>query len=193
MKQYLHDQDGAISVEFLITFPLLMLWLVFSFIFFDAYRSNSQTEKVAYTMSDIMSRHDAVDATDIAFVFGLQDKMLPPRLDQRASRITSICFEDGVYKVLWSISDTDPGVEGMAPLTDETIPLDIMPAMAAQDSVILTEVRARWTPITSYGGLPPRQWVNALVSRPRFVQIIPHETLNTSTICPVTVGGSSGT
>ena len=185
------DDAGVIAMEFTIWLPLIVLWIALSFLFFDAYRSNSRTEKVAYTVSDIMSRHEAVDQTDIDYLVGLQNKMLPPRLGNRSTRVSSICFEDGVYKVLWSYATADPGVTGIAALTDATIPQALMPMMAEQDSIILTEVRAEWSPVTRVGGLANITWVNQLVTRPRFVQIIPHETLNPATICPINVDGST--
>ncbi|MEM8658705.1 MAG: hypothetical protein AAFV27_09885 [Pseudomonadota bacterium] len=188
LPRFLRDEDGNATVEFMLIFPIIVLWLAYSFLFFDAFKSNTQTEKVAFAISDIMSRHDAVDATDLDYVTALQEKMLPWRVDRRATRISSICFEDGVYKVLWSHAKSDPDVTGFAPLTDQTVPLDIMPVMAAQDSVILTEVSARWSPVTSIGGLPTQVWSNALVDQPRYVRIIPHATLNPSTLCPKTIG-----
>ncbi|MEM9640587.1 MAG: hypothetical protein AAGA19_03725 [Pseudomonadota bacterium] len=188
LRRFGGDETANANVEFMLVFPIIVLWLAYSFLFFDAFKSNTQTEKIAFAVSDIMSRHDAVDATDLTFLTALQDKMLPGRVDQRATRISSICFEDGVYKVLWSHSKTDDGMTGFEPLTDQTVPLDIMPIMAAQDSVILTEVSGRWSPVTTIGGLPKQTWSNALVDRPRYVRIIPHATLNPSTLCPKTIG-----
>jgi len=179
------DADGNATVEFVIIFPLMFLWLSYSFLFFDAFRSNSLTEKVAFTVADIMSRHDAVDGTDLAYLVAMQNKMLPPRVDQRRTRITSICFEDNAYKVLWShAAANDDYTADWDELTDETIPLALMPTLANQDSVILAEVYGRWKPLTDWGGLKPQDYVNRLVVRPRYVQIIPHEQLNDSTVCP---------
>ena len=190
-RRFLDDDHGVIVIEFTVWLPLLILWIAISFLFFDAYRSNSKTEKVAFAISDIASRYESVTQSDVDDLVALQNKMLPGRLTEKSTRISSICFEDGVYKVLWSYAAADPGVTGIDPLTDDTIPTELMPAMARQDSIILTEVRAKWSPASRIGGLADITWVNRLVTRPRFVQIVPHETLNPTTICPIIVSTSS--
>lgn len=186
------DEEGVITIEFVIYFPLLLLLLAMSFLFFDAYRSNAKTEKVAYAVADIMSRYETVDDADLDYLVALNQKMLPPRLDSRAIRITSICFEDDQYKVLWSHAVADASVGEYPPLTDATLPIDIMPRMEAQESVILTEVQARWSPISNIGNLPKMMWQNALVNSPRFLQFIPHLDLNAATECPVIPEGAEG-
>jgi len=184
-RRFSTDDRGVIAMEFTIWLPFLVLWIALSFLFFDAYRSNSKTEKVAYAISDIVSRYEFVNNAIISDLVTMQDKLLPGRVDQRSLRISSICYEDDTYKVMWSFSDADEGVTGIDPLEDATIPTAILPAMADQDSIILTELRGRWTPITSIGGLADITWVNQLVTRPRFVQIVPHEELNDETDCPI--------
>lgn len=184
-SRFRRDQEGVITIEFAIYMPLLILWIAFSLLFFDAFRSKSQTFKVAFAISDIASRYDKVGNGDLDYLVAVQNKMLPPRLTARATRITSICYEDNQYKVLWSHASADASVGSYEPLTDATVPTNILPRMVDQESVILTEVRARWHPLTRIGGLPSIDWKNALVTSPRFLQIIPHEDLNPSTECPV--------
>jgi hypothetical protein len=182
--EFLGDEGGSISIEFMVVFPLLLFLAISGLGFWDAFQSNSKTAKVAYAVSDIMSRHDVVDATDMAYLYGVQDKMLSPDLDRRSLRISSICFEDGIHRVLWSYSASSNDIVPLGALTDEEIPVQIMPAMVPQDSVILTEVAVRWQPHFLNIGLSSRTWRSELVSRPRFVKIIPHTTLNPSNICP---------
>jgi hypothetical protein len=180
----LRDERGSISIEFAILMPLLLFMTTGGVGFWDAFYSKSRTAKVAYLIGDIMSRHDAVDATDMTYLFDLANKMLPAGLDERAVRVTSICFEDDQYRVLWSYTANDGEVIGFDPLTDTDIPLGLMPPMDPQDSVILTEVEALWEPYFVNIGLGAKVWENTLVSRPRFVKIIPHATLNPTNICP---------
>lgn len=182
--RFLRDERGAISMEFVIWFPLLMFILLGCFVWFDAFRSSSQTSKVAYTVSDIVSRYESVDNARMADLFALQSKMLPPGVDRRALRITSICFAGGEHHVLWSQSANGADVEPMPEMTESDIPFALLPAMAEQESVILTEVRARWRPLTTYVGLGEKVWGSELVTRPRFTNIVPHADLNSATICP---------
>ncbi len=89
--------------------------------------------------------------------------------------------------MLWSYTAGSADIVLPAPLTDAEIPVDILPAMAPQDSVILTEVAVHWQPHFLNVGLGDWTWRSELVSRPRFVKIIPHTDLNPSNICPNSV------
>ena len=177
------DERGSISIEFIIVMPLLLFLTINGLGFWDAFQSNSKTAKIAYTVSDIMSRHDVVDDTDMAYLYSVLDKMLSQDLDRRSLRISSICFEDGIHRVLWSYTASSNDIAGPDALTEEDIPVEVLPTMAPQDSVILTELEARWQPHLNVG-IGSRTWRSELVSRPRFVKIIPHTTLNPSNICP---------
>ena len=187
------EDEGSISIEFVLVLPILVLWLLGSFVFFDAFRSFSQTEKLAYTVSDIMSRHDAVDDTDIDYLRQLQTKMAPPRSTNNWIRISSICYLDGAYKVLWSTARSDRGVT-VETLVDDDIPAAIMPVMVNHDTIILAELSGRWTPLSTSVGAAPRDFINRLVVRPRYTQAIPHEDINLATLCPedTTPGGGPG-
>lgn len=192
LRQALRNEDGTVSIEFVITFPLLALWFIGSFVWFDAFRSNSLTAKTAYTLSDMASRmgkeEDEPYATldELDALFTSHKVLLPPRIDDGWLRVSSICFNGSSYRVLWSylgddtyaaaIADPDDDLEPrLGYLTDDTIPLEIMPPMSAHDSVILTETFATWTPLVDWVGLgaTEKDWRNRLVTRPRYRVILP--------------------
>ena len=177
------DECGSISMEFVIVMPFLLFLVTNGLAYWDAFQSNSKTAKIAYTISDIVSRYEVVDNADMADLSGVQNKMLDPNLDRRSLRISSICFENGVHRVLWSYSASSNDIAAPAALTDADIPVEILPAMAPQDSIILTEVEARWQPHL-HVGVESRMWRSELVTKPRFVKVIPHTTLNPSNVCP---------
>ncbi|MHA3976243.1 TadE/TadG family type IV pilus assembly protein [Halovulum sp. GXIMD14794] len=185
-----HDEDGAASIEFIVTFPLLSLWFVGSFVWFDAFRSNSLTAKTAYTLSDISSRWAADDADpyvylqDFEDLFSAHKRLLPPRIEDGWMRVSSICYNGTENRVLWSWLGDDTYAAAMADpddddeprlnyLTDETIPSHIIPPMSKNDSVILTEVYATWTPLADWTGFAQTDWANRLVTRPRFRTVVP--------------------
>ena len=187
LRAFLTDERGNISMETVIVFPLLFFLATAGLTYWNAFNSNSRTAKVAYVVSDIMSRHNAVDGTDMALVEDVHDKMLPGDVDRRRLRVTSICFEDGAHRVLWSFSTSSDDTTDLLPLVDNALPaeiINIMPSLASQDSVIVTEQEARWTPHFLNVGLGEYTWRSRLVTRPRFVKIIPHAGLNPSNICP---------
>ncbi|MEM6354502.1 MAG: hypothetical protein AAF844_02315 [Pseudomonadota bacterium] len=178
------EDRAAISFEFMIIFPTLLFLLVASFGYYEAFRSTSKTSKVAFAVNDIMSRHDAVDDVDMTNLFAVAEKMMPNTVTDLRMRITSVCFENGTYKVLWSYVNASTGTTPPAEMLDGDIPVGVMPTIEAQDSAIITEINGTWTPFMTLVGLRTRTIESRLVVRPRFVQIIPHSTLNPSNICP---------
>ncbi len=188
VRAFAGDETASISIEFMIAMPLLLFLVTGGLGYWDAFHANTQVARIAFTLNDIMSRHDVVDDTDMTYLANLTNKMMDGDLDQRVLRITSICFVDdgngGLHRVLWSYTAQSTDITGPGAMTDEEIPVAILPDMDFQDSVILTEVAARWQPHFANIGIGEMQWSSRLVSRPRFVKMIPHDTLNTSNICP---------
>lgn len=180
---FLRDERGNISIETLILMPLLIFLTLLGINAWNAFNSHSRTAKVAYTVADIASRYTSVDNTDMAELVQTNIKLLPQDVTNRQFRISSICFENGAYQVLWSFSSADSNQLLLPALKVTDIPTEILPAMSPQDSVLLVETRGRWNPKLSYY-LTDRTWRNALVIRPRFVKIIPHSDLNPSNVCP---------
>ena len=168
-RDWLRDERGTLTIEFLLWMPLLAFWLVVSAAFFDAYKSRNDAAKVAHTLSDITSRQIEVTDEFLGELLALEDKLLPRVPTGKLLRITSIQYSasDEEYQVLWS-----EALGGGEPLTDESIPLNIMPEMADLDSVVLTEVSVPYRPFTKWGGITANTWSFALVSRPRFVSKI---------------------
>lgn len=183
---FLRDERGNISIETVILMPLLLFATIGGLTYWNAFHSNSRTAKVAYAVSDIMGRHESVDSVDMAYLWDLQNKMLPGNVRERTMRISSICFENGSYHVLWSYTASGSDTPKPAALTVSDIPIQVMPSMMPQDSVILVEVTGIWHPQFLTAGIRGTRWNNALITRPRFVKFIPHDTLNPSNICPTT-------
>jgi hypothetical protein len=177
------DEDGAVSTEFVIIFPLLTLWLLSSFVWYDAFRSNSLTAKVAYTISDVSSRYEQISVADMTELYNLHKKLLPGRVRDGYLRVSSICWNGTRHRVLWSflgdetylaaIADPDDELEPrLEPLQDEDVPLGLMPQMSVNDSIILTDVYGEWHPLSTKAMLPNMTWKNSLVTRPRFKDIV---------------------
>lgn len=178
------DERGAISMEFTLLFPVLMLLLITTFGFFTAFRAADVHTKVAFAINDIVSRGAHVTTADLEELALVQRKMLPDEITQQALRITSVCFGGGAHRVMWSFVDVQEGAPPLQVMTDDTIPAEILPSMVEQDSVLLTEMQARWEPAIAGFGVGGRTLSSQLAIRPRIVKMVPWLGVAQGNTCP---------
>ncbi len=189
-RRFQDDQDGNVTAEFVIMVPLLVMWGVGSFLYYDAYRSMSQTNKVGFTIADIASRYEQIEEDDIDELNSLASRMLPFRNTDHRLRISSICYYDETdegngtgHWIQWS-QVRNPGemVDGsgntvpVLPVRDEDdLPDDdFLPLMADQDTVLYVELYSTWWPLsTKMMPVSQKTWYVDLIIRPRFVTEIP--------------------
>lgn len=167
LTTFWRDEEGSLTIEFVLWLPYLALWFIASTIFFDAYKSRNEAANAAYTLSDVITRQTEVDDTFLASLYTLQDRLLPAADGVRRLRISSIQMVAGKPQVLWSRA-----MGGGAALLDEDIPLELLPPMADLDTVILTDFSVPFRPFASWVGVSARTWDFRLVSRPRFASQI---------------------
>jgi uncharacterized protein (UPF0333 family) len=186
LRRFGDDTQASMTVEFVVAVPLLMLWFVGSFVFWDGFRSRSHASKAAYTVADIMSRYtQTIDNSKLDDLFALQTKLLPRANGAASMRITSVCYREdsagnnGEFSIHWS-----RGLGGAQPMQLIDLPLSIMPTMASGDTIILTETWVPWQPIVDWVGITNQVWRTHLVNRPRFKQIIPNSDINSDNFCP---------
>ncbi|MEM7526771.1 MAG: TadE/TadG family type IV pilus assembly protein [Pseudomonadota bacterium] len=208
LSRFLRHDVGNLSLEFVITAPLLILLFFSCIAVFEAFRTYSQIAKVAYTVSDIASRFRPTEArpalvnADMQALFDMHKTLLPARIGDGWVRVSSICWNGDSHRVVWSYlgddtfaaADADPDDDlepRLLPMTDDDIPADIMPIMSTNDSIILTEIYASWTPISPVGKLDPLSFRHQLVTRPRFAQLLPFDVTEivgypdaAATLCP---------
>ncbi len=168
-RRFTEDEEGTVTIEFLLTFPLLVLWLMGSYVFFDIYKSESKASKAAYAIADIMSRQEDVDQAELLDYYTLLDRLLPRASDDKWMRISSISYDEAneAYEVEWSYVRAPLG--DAQKMTNETIPENDLPMVADNDSVILVEIEIPYTPIVSSVGLTNLEWKPRVVMRPRFI------------------------
>ncbi|MEL6481664.1 MAG: TadE/TadG family type IV pilus assembly protein [Pseudomonadota bacterium] len=184
-RRFILADRGSIAFEFVITAPLLILLFFGAFAAFEAFRTYTQVAKVAYTLSDVSARYVSVDTPIMEQIFSIHKRLLPRRVTDGFVRVSSICFNGDSNRVVWSYigDDTydaaiefedDDLVPRILPMKDGDIPAGIIPLMADNDSIILTEIYANWTPISPVGNLDALTFAHTLVSRPRFVAMVPY-------------------
>jgi len=163
----IRDEEGAISVEFVLILPLLLSWYVGSFAFFDAFRDYNVATKAGYTIGDILSRQTSIDNDYIDGLEGLLEQLTWAD-DNIYIRVSSLTFTtDGGYEVDWSRVTADSQV-----LTTEMVYLfnwdeSHLPVMASGESVVLVETFVPYVPAFGVGAAA-RTWHHVVVTRPRF-------------------------
>lgn len=174
IRRYLRDSGGAASIELVIWIPLLTFWMIASVSAFGAFNGRNAAANAAFTLSDVMSRQIEVDEAFLAELQTLHANLLPGTGD-RTLRISSIQYLEGTdpvldpdrWPVLWS-----RGLGELGPLTEERVPLGLLPQMADTDTVILVETSVPHWFFTDALGARFTVWRHELAVRPRFVAAI---------------------
>lgn len=160
MRRLLGREDGAINLEFVIWFPLLMLWITGFVSLFEGYARRNEAAKAAYAISDVLTRETAVSDAKLDSYDQLHD-LLIPGAQSATLRFSNIRFEDPDYTVLWSRG------YGKLPLTDAEVPTEEIPTMLNFQTIVLTETSVTYAPVLRLGGAATRTFNFRVVSRPR--------------------------
>lgn len=165
--KFLSDENGSMSLETVLVFPLLLWAFAATFLFWDLFHAKAITQRAAYTIADALSREtDPVDDTYINGMDNVHAYLIQGSHATRL-RISAITWDedDAEFKVSWSQTpDTDWSAHTNATLNA----LDTqIPVMAAGDCAILVEAQVRFVPFMNVG-IPPLVLDSFIVTRPRF-------------------------
>ncbi|MBI1416096.1 MAG: hypothetical protein GC146_02635 [Limimaricola sp.] len=168
------DEGGSIAVEAILMFPVLAWCYMATYIWFDAYRTQTTVLKSAYTVSDMLSREtQPITNTYLDSVWKVQKmlahagrnpKMRITEIERNYNDNTSDPNDSRVFNVVWSQT------RGGAPvLTDTRLKelRDQIPTMPPGEKAILVETWSPYEPIMSVG-LNAMVFQNFIITRPRF-------------------------
>lgn len=152
-RRYLRDEGASLSVEAVMVLPLL-LWGYFGmFILFDAYRALAANIRVAYTISDMLSRElDAVDAAYIEGLNNIQD-VLTQSPSRTVLRVTSARYNDdngddvidpGEHDLVWSYSTAGKNAIVSADFEEKIV--NYLPPMPDGGVLIVVETWMAYVP-----------------------------------------------
>lgn len=159
------DRDGSMPIEGVMAATFLIWWYIASFQFFDAYRQKNVNLKAAYTIADMISRQDEVNAAYIGGLNKIFDYLTYSRKATEV-RVTSIGWDTttNAFKVKWSYSSGTRPIQTNATLNTMA---NRIPNMAPSDSTVLVETYMAYEPIFSVG--LNAQWFNTFITtRPRW-------------------------
>lgn len=145
--RFVRGERGAVLVEFLLFFPILIWVMIAMVVFWDVFRTINTAQKAAYSLSDLISRQE--ENLTPSFVDGMQDvfDFLMVNNSQNARiRITSLYYDaiNDRYVRIFSVSPKNR----VTPYTEEQLqPLKSqIPVMNDMDSVVIVETLIDYTP-----------------------------------------------
>ena len=195
VRRFATDLRASITVEFVIVLPLLFLWFIGSFVFFDLYKTASRAVKATNSIGDMVTRENIVNQELLNQLYLYLDAAMPNSGDTKWMRVSSISFDDTTndYEVEWSRT-----VGGGQQLTDADIPDEIMVPISGLETTILTETYVPYTPIAdgilSWVNMDAITFRNRVTVNPRYtLSIVWDNTPATTTVTEVADTGTSPT
>jgi Flp pilus assembly pilin Flp len=170
LRRFLRDESGAMSIELLLVFPLLVFVLMGAVVFFEGFRARANSVKATYTIADALSREHQEPITPeyLDNLYRLYGGLLPKERPE-TMRVSVVRYDDDdeAYEVLWSeVRGTGVRITD-AMLTPATIQDDLLPEMVHNERGIIVETVSRYSP--AFGvGIRPLSIRNTMILRPRF-------------------------
>lgn len=175
VRHFVQDTRGVVLAEMIFALIIVNFVLVAFFVWWEAYRAQARVERVAYTMSDLISRQRGTTLTR-PFLDGLErtaEFLLTPDQDA-AIRFTQVTRVSGTHPNLsglainWSYS---PCNRFLPAQNDPTFSRAAFPMMAVGATMIMVEVRVPFEPpaaLDDLVGLEDRVFTRSVVAMPRF-------------------------
>jgi hypothetical protein len=166
LGRFARAEDGSISVEAMLIFPILLWCYLATFVFFDAFRSQSTNLKAAYTIGDAISREARnITPAYLDSLHQLQTFLVNEDNDIAQLRVTVYRYQasDNTYRVNWSRVRG-----GGLQMTDGLLATlrNQLPVMPNGEIAILVETWVGYHPTYSVG-LQDFVFSDLVVTRPR--------------------------
>ncbi len=166
--KYLHkfkgNDQGAVSLEIIVLMPLLILWLIGSNSFFDAFKTNLRASKASYTAIDLVSRQATVGPDYMRNIASIFESIVDADGTASTIVVSSIHKVGDDLEVDWSVNG-----EGAAGLTSAgQIPTALMPNLVDNEYVILLQSSVPYVPLYAWAHLQASTYTNTIVVTPRF-------------------------
>jgi hypothetical protein len=167
LTRFARAEEGSISVEAMLIFPILLWCYLGTFVFFDAYRSQSTNLKAAYTIGDTISREaDDITPAYLDSLSELHRFLVHEDTGMARLRVTIYRYQasDRTYRVRWSRTRG-----GGLQMTDAVLATlrGNLPVMPNNEIAILVETWVGYSPAYSVG-LEDFIFTDLVVTRPRF-------------------------
>lgn len=190
-KHFSRKEDGGISIEAVLVFPILVWAITATFVFFDAFKSLHVSQKATYAVADMMSREtEAVDDDYLTTMHEMFAYLSKDTEDTSAIRFTVVqrgLDADGNEETTLVWSEAVGGAEAH---TDISTIEDRIPLMMVGDQLVVVETEHEWSPAFAVG-LASYRFREVTVSRPRFSPQLCYDD-GTDITCGSTGGPATG-
>lgn len=173
IARFRRNEEGTITIEFVIVAPIFIVVIAMGFEFFDAFKSYNRAHKASYAVADLISRDTLVEDTDIQTMHAFLDGLLPWMNGDKTLRVSSIMYKSGKWKVMWSKVNQRGKVKRLIDSDIKGELLAKMPSIAEGDTIILTETAVPHRPLIDMFEMSDIVWENTIIIRPRFLTSIP--------------------
>lgn len=154
LQSFWEDARGTLTVEAVITVPLLFWATAATFDFFEVHRYKSVREKATFTVADMISRETS--STGLTSIYLDNAKILFDEIsnDDGANqlRVSVISYDadEDEYSVAWS---QIRGVGKLTQLTDGDVrnAHDTLPSVDDGEEIILVESTSKYEPLFNVG------------------------------------------
>lgn len=166
LRRFASEEDGNIAIEATIIMPIMFWAYLTMFSIFDAYRQYTESQKAAYTISDLISRQTT--PIDDAFIDSTRELFdtMTRTIDRPSIRVTIVKYdlETDDYTVEWSKSRGSFVNLDDAAIADWDSKLPVMPD---EENVIIFETQSTYDPPFNLA-LETRTINNFVFTRPRY-------------------------
>ena len=152
LTRFLRDDDGSMSVELLLVTPILTWVLLSTWVYFDAYQTESTVIRASNVVADMYSRETAAITTGYVDSSYNVFRLMTRNLDTHEMRVTVIHYDEpnDKHSVVWSQAR---GSGVYTALTTPTIGkiLDQVPDMYNNQQIAFVETRGIHRPVFNVG------------------------------------------
>jgi Flp pilus assembly protein TadG len=172
LQKFRDDESGQVSIEALLTLPILIWTMVAIFVYYDVFHTINSVQKAAYSIADLVSRQEVVTES---FIAGQENILafLTAGSPLATMRITSLEYDEpnAEYDLLFSRT-SDPSVQQHTDASLQDLD-DLIPVLSDGESVVIVETWVQHTPRFDTGvlgvapGVDGGTYVQFVVTRAR--------------------------
>ena len=166
-RRFARDEDAGMSIETLFAIPMLVWAITATFVFWDAFKTLTISQKATYTVADALSREtNAIDDDFLTSMHEVFDFLAGESGDNaiRVTVVTKTVNEDTQaeeLQLVWSEGSDTARHDDLDAIRDR------LPTIAVGEQMIVVESEQEWSPGFDVG-LGSYRFRKVAIARPRF-------------------------